>query len=439
MTDDPKAPAAPPDLGAEAGESVRASRLEYLQLGEEDHRHLSELSSALAADLDTLVDEWHGFLLARPETHSLLERGRVREHLKVVQTKYFVDLFSGPRDGEYFRNRMRIGSVHHKVGLEPPWYTGAYRKFMDIVRSALERTGYGPEQVGRWTASLEKVVYLDMQLALDAYSAAWNQELRNANAVLHRTAAELEARNRELSLEYARTQEAARIKEEFLSRVSHELRTPLNSVLGYADLLVDGIDGPVNEDQRSSLTKIRRHGERLLSMIDRMIDAARIAAAGAAQPEPFYPGPVITKVSRFAREMGLDRGLEFVCTVEEELPRVQGDEKGLELALRQLVENAMKFTPSGSVRLEARRLGPDVVRFTVRDTGPGVAPEHQQKIFEPFYQVDFGDVRTTSGLGMGLTLAQQVMVRMGGALSLLSSGPAGSTFAADLPTACAGP
>jgi signal transduction histidine kinase len=324
------------------------------------------------------------------------------------------------------------------VGLEPARYTGAYRKYADLVRAFLHRQGHPEGRVVAWMSALEKAIYLDMQLALDAYFAAWNRELLQANEALRRLTFELEVRNRELSSQYARAQEAARIKEEFLSRVSHELRTPLNSVLGYADLLADGIDGPVNEDQQRSLRKIRRHGERLLAMVDRLLDSAKIAAAGVSQPAPFEPRRAARRAAESALTAARAKGLSLEVVVEEGLPRVLGEEQGFLLALSQLLENAVRYTPSGAVRLEARRFGAEQVRFSVTDSGPGIPEEHRDRVFEAFYQVDFGDTRTATGLGMGLTLAREALERMGGALTLVSTGPAGSTFAADLPAVSGG-
>ncbi len=428
-------PIVPPGLELPLEDEPRSSRLGFLEIDDSDRTRLVELRDVLAPRMEELLDEWHGFLLSRPETKDLLARGRVQQHLKVVQARYFLSLMTGPENREYFEERLRIGSIHRIVGLEPAWYTGAYRKFTDIVRKYLYSRGLGEGLIISWLASLEKVIYLDMQLALDAYFAAWSQELLDANRALVGMAEKLEVRNRELSSQYARAQEAAKIKEEFLSRISHELRTPLNSVLGYADLLADGIDGPVNEDQARSLEKIRRHGERLLGMIDRMIDAARFAAAGVSEPRVFKPDSLLGRVKAWGESLARAKGLTFQFETADELPAVRGDEEGLELAIRQLLENAFKFTHTGAVRLHVGRVGEDALRFAVSDAGPGISKEHVDRIFEPFYQVDFGDTRAVTGLGMGLTLARQAVERMGGVLALVSSGPTGSTFAADLPIA----
>lgn len=418
------------DLDARA----RTARLAFLELHAADRAELRALSEVLSPQIDALVDRWHAFLLERPETRDLLSRGRVQEHLRVAQAAYFRTLLAGPYDETYFDDRLRIGFIHQRVGLEPVWYTASYRKFQSLVRETLLAGGYPVERVTRWMEVLEKVVYLDMELALDAYFHSQSEEILEANRALRDMTRKLERGNRELRREFERAQEAARVKEAFLSQISHELRTPLNAVLGFADLLADGIEGPVTPEQARSLGKIRSHGERLLRLIEQMIDAAKMAAAGLAAPRAFDPGPLARDLAATARGAAEGAGLRFTTSGPERLPLVWGDPEGFVLALGHVLENAVKFTREGTVELRAEHLA-EVVRWTVADSGPGIPPADRDRIFEPFHQVDAGDTRTATGLGMGLTLARQALVRMGGTLELVDTGEGGSTFALELPVA----
>ncbi|MBI5017805.1 MAG: hypothetical protein HZB55_20225 [Deltaproteobacteria bacterium] len=411
---------------------ARTSRLEFLEVDTETRRRLAELAEVLLPRVSVVIDRWYEFLLARPETRDLLDRGRVRDHLKDAQEGYFKLLLSGEYDRGYFEDRLKIGFIHERVGLEPLWYTGAYRKFQDLTRELLVEQGFPAGTIVAWMGALEKVIYLDMELALDAYFDTAQRRLLEVNESLRRMASELETRNRELTREFDRAQEAARLKEEFLSRISHELHTPLNSVLGYADLLLDGIEGPLSDEQAGSLRKIRDHGGRLVTMIDRMIASAKMAAAGVFAPRPFEASGVAARLVERGRFAAETKGLRFEAEVDSDLPTVVGDEEGLELAVGHLVENAVKFTRDGTVYLGVKRLGA-VLRFTVADTGPGIPAEHRDRIFEAFHQVEFGDTREATGLGIGLTLARQALERMGGALELTSCGPGGSTFTVELP------
>ena len=416
------------------GPGAREARLSFLELGPADREALGELARELLPHLDEVVGRWHGYLLQRPETRGLLEGKRARDHLRAVQVRYFRTLLLAPRDREYFEDRLGIGFVHERVGLEPAWYTGSYRKFVDLVRAFLADRGVDPGLRDRWLASLEKAVYLDLQLALDAYFHTRNEQVVAANRELRRLARELEERNRALALQFARAQEAARVKEAFLAKVSHELRTPLNAILGYADLLADGIEGPVTPEQARSLRKIRTHGERLVAMIDQMIEAAKMAAAALAEPIPFDPRPVLQGLVRRASDAAEGKGLRLEARIPPDLPRVLGDPDGFALALGHLLDNAVKFTEGGRVGLGVEPSG-ERVRFVVSDTGPGVPEEHRKRIFDPFHQVQSGDTREVTGLGMGLTLARQAVERMGGHLELVETGPGGSTFVLELPTA----
>jgi len=413
-------------------DDARADRLAFLEIGQVDLELLQELHALLEPHLEATVEEWHQFLLAQPKTRDLVPGGSLGEHLRAMQTRYFRTLLTGPWDRDYFEDRLRIGFVHERVGLEPPWYMGSYRKFQDLVRDLLLRQGFDLARVAAWLRALEKVIYLDMELALDAYFHTRNQAVVASNASLNRAARELEDRNRALSEQFERAQEAARLKDEFLSRVSHEIRTPLNAILGFADLLADGIEGPVTGEQESDLRKIRQHGERLLGIFDQMIEAARLAAAGAAVREPFDPTPVLRAAAERAREIAETKGLGFSFRIEEGLRPVLGDADGLAAALAHVLDNACKFTESGRVSLDAARVAGGL-RIEVRDTGPGIPDEHREHIFRPFHQVDTGDTRTVSGVGMGLALARQALEHMGGNLDLAETGAEGSTFALELP------
>ncbi|GAB6062824.1 protoglobin domain-containing protein [Deferrisoma palaeochoriense] len=425
----------PAALGLDAAR--RRARIGFLGLTPADREALRDLLAILDPRLEGLVDRWHRFLLKRPETRDLMARAGVQDHLRVVQTRYFRSLLTGPYDRRYFHERLRIGFVHERVGLEPPWYTGSYRKFLELVREELLAAGVGSPTALGWMAALEKVVFLDLQLALDAYFHTRNEAIVRANQRLRELAQELEARNRALAEAFSRAQEAARLKEAFLAQVSHELRTPLNAILGFADLLADGIEGPVNPEQREALRRIRRHGERLVEMVDQMLDAAKLAAAALGRPEPFDPGPVVDEVCRAGEDLAAGKGIGFEAEIERPLPLVEGDPEALRLALGHLVENAVKFTRSGRIGVRARKTD-GRLRLEVWDTGPGVPPEHRERIFEPFHQVDAGDTREVTGLGMGLPLARKAVERMGGRLVLAESGPGGSLFVLELPVAGGG-
>jgi signal transduction histidine kinase len=414
-------------------DAERASRLAFLEISDRERELLSELGTVLAPHLGEIVERWYEFLLGRPETSGLLSRALVQHRLKASQLAYFQALFEAKHDRAYFEDRVRIGLVHARVGLEPPWYMGAYRKHEELVREFLDRAGFAADTTARWMGAYAKAVHLDMALAVDSYFATLYGEILAANTELRRITAELEERNEELVYQFSRAQEAARLKEELLARVSHELRTPLNAIMGYADVLVDGIDGPLNAEQAGSLGRIRHQSATLLGMIDELIDLSK-GAAGMPELKRFDPRGVLERLSGPARRAAEAKGVGWEMRTPAGLPEVLGDESAFEGALRQVLENAVKFTQAGSVRLTAQA-GGEVLRVSVSDTGSGIPLEHREKVFEPFHQVEAGDARGFPGLGTGLALARQGMERIGGTIRLERSGPEGSTFVLELCTA----
>lgn len=236
-------------------------------------------------------------------------------------------------------------------------------------------------------------------------------------------------------LQKAREQaEAAnKAKSVFLANMSHELRTPLNAILGFSSMLYK--DGHFPEHQRRNLEIINRSGEHLLGLINDVLDMAKIDA-GRIQVEetPFDLGKLILDVSDMMSIRAKDKGLRLVIDQSSQFPRfVVGDEARLRQMLINLVGNAVKFTQEGGVtlRLGTRENARAHIMIEVEDTGPGILPEDQQRIFEPFVQLDAqGD---NKGTGLGLTITRQFVELMGGKLFLESTPGKGSLFRIDLP------
>ncbi len=398
----------------------RAARLRYLELTPADRELLAGLAENLLPHLDEVLEHWHGFLRDHPATAPLLATPRTRGHLREVQHVYFRSLLTTEVDDAYFLERARVGRVHHRVGLAPFWYLGAYRKFLGLVREKLCALGHGADIVAGWSAALEKVVTLDLAVALETYQEQERMALLRSH--------------RELERQMRRARESARLKEEFLARISHELRSPLHAMLGFADLVADGIQGPVTADQRDSLAKVRVNGERLVGMVDQLIEAAKLSAAAVPEPQPFDPTPLLDEAAALAGDAAALKGLHFTCDLPGPLPQVLGDRRCAAVAVRQLLDNAVRFTATGGVELRVRRLG-ERLRIEVSDSGPGIAPGETERIFEPFHRVEGGGDQHTEGLGLGLALAREAIQHCDGTLELMRTGAAGSTFALELPLA----
>ncbi len=237
---------------------------------------------------------------------------------------------------------------------------------------------------------------------------------------------EIEAKGRELEV-------ASRHKSQFLANMSHELRTPLNAILGYAELLGDGIYGELPPKIAEVLGRIDRSGKHLLGLINDVLDLSKIEAGQLQLALAEYSvqeivHAVVTQVESLAAE----KGLRLAVTVAPGLPAGRGDERRLAQVLLNLVGNAIKFTERGEVRIAAGAAG-DAFVVAVSDTGPGIAPADQQRIFEEFQQADSSSTRRKGGTGLGLSIARRIVELHGGRLWVESALGRGATFTLEVP------
>ena len=243
-------------------------------------------------------------------------------------------------------------------------------------------------------------------------------------------------RTHALSLANEQLRDLDRLKSEFLATMSHELRTPLNSVLGFTSLLLDG-RSPLTDEQRRQLGHVRAAGRHLLALINDVLDLSRLESGHMA----LTLAPVdVVELAREAveqlRPAAQAKGLALHTRLPTSLS-VLADRRRLLQVLLNLGSNAIKFTPSGEVRLfaEAGDAHDPQVRLGVEDTGIGIAPEHLDKLFKPFHQVDSSMSRQHEGTGLGLHLSQRLVGLMHGRIDVRSTPGAGSCFTVWLPAA----
>lgn len=226
--------------------------------------------------------------------------------------------------------------------------------------------------------------------------------------------------------------EANRAKSVFLANMSHELRTPMNAILGFAQLLQK--DESLTELQRSRIDTISRSGHHLLTLINDVLEISKIEAGKVtAQPRAFDLQEVFASIEEMVRMRAEKKGLAMRIEVDDRLPHyVRGDDKKLRQVLVNLLGNAVKFTQHGTITLRVTRDDGSAIRFDVIDTGCGVAPEEQAKIFEAFYQTADAS-RRGEGTGLGLTISREYVELMGGTLEMESAINRGSTFHFSIP------
>ena len=230
-----------------------------------------------------------------------------------------------------------------------------------------------------------------------------------------------------------RLREVDRLKSQFLANMSHELRTPLNSIIGFSRVVLKGIDGPITERQREDLSAIYNSGQHLLGLINDILDVSKIEAGKMDLDfEIVDLGQIVDGVLSTAVALVKDKPVELKRAIPDDLPTVIADERRVRQVLLNLVSNASKFTDEGFIRVAAEVDGGEVC-VSVTDTGPGIAQEQIDEIFEPFTQVDASTTREHGGTGLGLTISHSFIQLHGGRMWVESEPARGSTFYFSLP------
>ncbi len=226
---------------------------------------------------------------------------------------------------------------------------------------------------------------------------------------------------------------ANKAKREFVASVSHEFKTPLNAIQGFTGLLLDGVPGPVNAEQSKQLALVRDSSVQLLGLVDRLLELEKIESGHAVVTwAPVVVSDVVQQVVDLMALLATERGVTLIVDSADEVT-AETDEGLLGQIVRNLVSNAVKFTPPGgtvTLRVEARD---GSVSVSVADTGIGISPADQARVFEPFAQVDMPAHHKPAGTGLGLAICRELAVALNGSISLSSELGEGSTFTVTIP------
>jgi PAS domain S-box-containing protein len=251
-----------------------------------------------------------------------------------------------------------------------------------------------------------------------------------------KTEEQLRLSNERMSLANAELARAARLKDEFLASMSHELRTPLNAILGLSEALIEDIFGPLNDEQREHLTTIEKSGKHLLALINDILDLSKVESGRMELEITAVPvEEFCTSCLSFVKQQAHQKRIQLDCRIDPDLVEIDIDERRLRQVLVNLLSNAVKFTPdNGTVQLQVRGDAfRQTLEFGVTDTGIGIAPEHLDKLFQPFVQIDSALSRRYAGTGLGLALVRRISELHGGSVSLESQEGKGSRFTVSLP------
>jgi PAS domain S-box-containing protein len=351
---------------------------------------------------------------------SLVENLPVNIHRKDREGRF---IFANKHFCEYKGKELDeiLGKTNFEI--DPPELAKEYREIDELLMKTrqpfeAEEARIDPDGQRRWVHIIKMPVLDDAGTVIGTQGMFWDV-----------TASKQAEENLTMAKEAAEA--AARAKSEFLANMSHEIRTPMNGVIGMAGLL---LEGELNLQQREFAETIRTSAETLLAIINDILDLSKIEAGKLTfEVLDFDLVKTVEGTLDMLAQRAQDKGLELAGTVASEVPtRLRGDPGRLRQILVNLVGNAIKFTEQGEVVVrvckESETDTHALVRFYVQDTGIGISPEAQEKLFQAFSQADSSTTRKYGGTGLGLVIAKQLVTMMGGQIGMYSGPGKGSTF-----------
>jgi PAS domain S-box-containing protein len=429
-----------------AGSQVRyldGKKLSFLTVQDITERKRAELRlREIQGQLEAVVENLRaGLVIADPDA-TLLRWNPASLHMLG-----FEDVEEGRRRQREFERIFELFTLDG--GQLPPeqWPLARTRRGDEVhdLELRVRRTGEDWERIisyaGRRVAYAgdKLLAFLTMRDITEQKQAEMSLKVLNQTLKI-----EVGARTEELQSALERAEAADRLKSAFLATMSHELRTPLNSIIGFTGIVLQGLAGPLNEEQAKQLGMVRGSARHLLELINDVLDISKIEAGQLAiRAEPFDLAASLERVMGLVRPLATQKGLTLVANFPAGLGEMTGDRRRVEQILINLLNNAIKFTEQGSVTFTAQLTpgepaAPDAtmpvgVRFSVADTGIGIRPEDLAVLFQPFRQLDTGLPRQHEGTGLGLAICRRLAELMGGQITVESQWQHGSEFNVVLP------
>jgi signal transduction histidine kinase len=379
---------------------------------------LGDLAALVEPRLDEIAEQFYSHLTGFAATRRVFRDEAMVARLKSAQKAYLLQALRGPYDEAYFQTRWRIGYIHNVIHVAPEWFIGAIQLYHRILFPLLlERYAGEPQALIDHALALDKVMNLDMQVALESYWSHYTS-----------TMGQLQSLNRRL-------ESVADAKDQLLANMSHEFRTPLNVIIGFTELMQDDTDRQLGPEHQEYLGEIHRAGKALLRLTEDLLDLSKYESG---RLELFFRsfsiGSLLREKVASARPQAEGRGLSLAAEIPADLGVMRADPLRVRQILDTLLDNALKFTERGGVSIRAAREG-EMLHLEVRDTGPGIAPEETGRIFEEFARVEDAHTSRSGGVGLGLSLARRLVQSHQGQIWVESEVGHGSSFHVMLPYA----
>jgi len=391
----------------------------------------------------TVMEEQVGILSLKPDpTHPLTENDRKMVAAVASQVAQQVENIRLLADAS--RARAEAEEATRRMTHEN-WQTFASQNEGETLSFAYDTVQVKPLSDASFPRNVVLSLPLEVrgeaigQLVVAGEQNVSQEAVELAKAIAAQTSVHLETLrlNEELRKRAAELQELDRLKSGFLANMSHELRTPLNSIIGFADVMLMELDGPLTTNMDTDLKLIQKNGQHLLHLINDVLDMAKIESGRMnLNPEKFRLHDVLDEVNSITSTLASERNISlYIEDDSDQEVEIYADNTRLRQVMINLVNNAIKFTENGKIAIRVVKKDSATVLITVRDTGIGIPTEKLEDVFQEFTQVDTSTTRKVGGTGLGLPISRRLIQMHGGQLWAESTGipGEGSTFFVELP------
>ena len=421
-------------------------RKRFVGLDSEDFPRIAAVRPLLLERLDELTGAFIDYLRDLDEAAALFVSPDILTEIRRLKREHLIAMVGGDYDGSYVDQRLELGFLYSKAGLDTTVFLGAFHSLMRAIgRAIMAEPGNDPASAFDRFMSLKKVAFFDIGLIVDIMVAerestisAQQEAILSLNSELEQRVkdrtVQLEMANRELVVAKEAAEQATEAKSSFLSSMSHELRTPLNAILGFGQLLESEVDRATTEQKAKFVQHILKAGRHLLTLINEILDLSKIEAGHLTlSPEPVALDGILPECRSMLEPLAAERGIRMSFPRRNNL-HVHADRTRLKQVLLNLLSNAIKYNRNlGTVAIDCAASRPGWVRISVQDTGLGVREDQMQQLFKPFNRLG-QEAGEQEGTGIGLVVTKRLVEMMGGAIGVTSTAGVGSLFWIELPS-----